>query len=65
MFLHAARGETLRWPLIVTALLAPLAPAALLAESYVPEIVLNWIESICVQRIGGIAALTNALTLMP
>ena len=53
------------WLLAGAALLASLAPAALLPECLASAILLNWIESISLERIGSIAALTNALTLMP
>jgi hypothetical protein len=53
-----------RWLLVGAALLAPLAPAALVPESYAYAI-LESIESISVEAIAGIAAATNALTLMP
>jgi adenylosuccinate lyase len=53
-----------RWLLVGAALLAPLAPAALMPESFACAI-LKSIESISVERIADIAAVTNALTLMP
>jgi beta-lactamase regulating signal transducer with metallopeptidase domain len=53
-----------RWLLVGAALLAPLAPAALMPETFASAI-LKSIESISVERIAGIAAVTNALTLMP
>lgn len=53
-----------RWQLAGVALLAPLAPAALAPESFACAIV-NSIASISVERIAGIAALGNALTLLP
>lgn len=46
------------------ALLAPLAPAALMPERFASAI-LNSIASISVEAITGIAALSNALTLIP
>ncbi len=58
-----ARGR--RWLLVGAALLAPLVPAALMPETIASVIVLDWFESICLERIGGIAAATNALTLVP
>jgi len=54
-----------RWLLVGAALLAPLVPAALMPETIASAILLDWFESICLERIGGIAAATNALTLVP
>jgi hypothetical protein len=53
-----------RWLLAGAALLASLAPAALMPEGYAGEI-LQAIASINVEHIADIAAATNALTLMP
>jgi len=47
------------------ALLAPLVPVTLLPECFVSGMLLDWIASISLEQISAIAALTNALTLMP
>ncbi len=53
-----------RWLLVGVALLAPLAPAALVPESFACAI-LKSIALISVEGIAGIAAVSNALTLLP
>lgn len=64
MNLPRIKASVRRWLLVGAALLAPLVPAALTPESYAYAI-LESIESISVEAIAGIAAVTNALTLMP
>ena len=51
--------------LVGAALLASLVPAALMPESGAATLLLDWFPSLCLERIGGIAALSNALTLVP
>ena len=53
-----------RWLFVGAALLAPLAPAALVPERFARAIPKS-IESISVEGIAGVAAATNALALMP
>jgi adenylosuccinate lyase len=62
--LQRIEARVRRWLPVGAALLVPLAPAALVPDRYVSAI-LNWIESIDMERIESIAAVTNALTLMP
>ncbi len=62
--LQRIEARVRRWLLVGAALLAPLAPAALMPENFACAI-LNSIASVSVEGIAGIAAVTNALTLMP
>lgn len=52
-----------RWLRVGAALLAPLVPAALMPEGFASAI-LNWLESISLEHIAAIAAVSNGLTLM-
>lgn len=53
-----------RWLRIGAALATSLVPAALMPEGSAAALLLNWIESISLERVGGIAALSNAFALM-
>jgi len=64
MNLPRIEGRVRHRLLIGAALLAPLASAVLVPDSYAYAI-LESIESISVEAIAGIAAVSNALTLMP
>ena len=58
-------AKVTRWLLVGAALLAPLVPAVLMPDSAASTLLVDWFGWICLDHIGGIAAATNALTLVP
>jgi len=63
--LRPIEAKVRRSLLVGAALLASLVPGVLMPENAAALILFDWFQSICLDRIGGIAAATNALTLVP